>query len=98
VESADLTPSNNTHFKEATDFQKNNRSGRYIRYGVREHGMGSVMNGIAVSGILRPYGGTFMVFADYMRHAIRVAAMSHYPTIFVFTHDSSLEKCHPSAA
>jgi transketolase len=86
--SADLTPSNNTHFKEATDFQKNNRSGRYIRYGVREHGMGSVMNGIAVSGILRPYGGTFMVFADYMRPAIRVAAMSHYPTIFVFTHDS----------
>lgn len=86
--SADLTPSNNTHWKEATDFQKSNRSGRYIRYGVREHGMGAVMNGIAVSGILRPYGGTFMVFADYMRPAVRIAAMSHYRTIFVFTHDS----------
>ncbi|MCE5185675.1 MAG: transketolase [Planctomycetaceae bacterium] len=86
--SADLTPSNNTHFKEATDFAKDNRGGRYIRYGVREHGMGAIMNGIAVSGPLRPYGGTFLVFADYMRPAIRLAAMSHYPTIFVFTHDS----------
>jgi len=86
--SADLTPSNNTHWKEAQDFTKSNRSGRYIRYGVREHGMGAVMNGIAVSGLLRPYGGTFMVFADYLRPAVRVAALSHYPTIFVFTHDS----------
>ncbi|MHC4950101.1 MAG: transketolase-like TK C-terminal-containing protein, partial [Planctomycetota bacterium] len=86
--SADLTPSNNTHFKDAQDFQKNNPNGRYLRYGVREHAMGAVMNGIAVSGILRPYGGTFMVFADYMRPAIRVAALSKYPTIFVFTHDS----------
>jgi len=86
--SADLTPSNNTHFKGAEDFQKNNRSGRYIRYGVREHGMAAVMNGIAANGILRPYGGTFLVFADYMRGAIRVAALSKYPTIFVFTHDS----------
>ncbi len=86
--SADLTPSNNTHFKDAQDFQKNNPNGRYLRYGVREHAMGAVMNGIAVSGILRPYGGTFMVFADYMRPAIRVAALSKYPTVFVFTHDS----------
>jgi transketolase len=86
--SADLTPSNNTHFKSVEDFQKDNRSGRYIRYGVREHGMASVMNGIAVSKILRPYGGTFMVFADYMRGAVRVAALSKYPTIFLFTHDS----------
>jgi transketolase len=86
--SADLTPSNNTHFKGAEDFQKNNPSGRYIRYGVREHGMAAVMNGIAANGILRPYGGTFLVFADYMRGAIRVAALSKYPTIFVFTHDS----------
>ena len=86
--SADLTPSNNTHFKGAEDFQKANCGGRYIRYGVREHGMGSVMNGIAVSGILRPYGGTFFVFADYLRPAIRVAALSKYPTIFLFTHDS----------
>ena len=86
--SADLTPSNNTWFKGAEDYQKENRTGRYIRYGVREHAMGAIMNGIAVSDILRPYGGTFMVFSDYMRPAIRVAALSHYKTIFVFTHDS----------
>jgi len=86
--SADLTPSNNTWFKGAENFSKTNRSGRYIRYGVREHAMGSVMNGIAVSKLVRPYGGTFLVFADYMRPAIRVAALSGYPTIFVFTHDS----------
>ncbi|MEN8126471.1 MAG: transketolase [Planctomycetota bacterium] len=86
--SADLTPSNNTHFKGAEDFQKDNPGGRYLRYGVREHGMAAVMNGIAVSGILRPYAGTFLVFADYMRGAMRAAALAKYPTIFVFTHDS----------
>lgn len=85
--SADLTPSNNTHFKGVQDFQKTNRGGRYMRFGIREHAMGAVMNGMAVSGI-RPYGGTFMVFSDYMRGAVRVAAISHYPTIFVWTHDS----------
>ena len=86
--SADLTPSNNTWFKGAEDFQKDSNSGRYIRYGVRELAMTAVMNGISVSGLLRPYGGTFMVFCDYMRPAIRVAAISHYPSIFVLTHDS----------
>ena len=86
--SADLTPSNNTWFKGAENFSKANRAGRYIRFGVREHAMGAIMNGIAVSKLVRPYGGTFLVFADYMRGAIRVAALSHYPTIFVFTHDS----------
>lgn len=86
--SADLTPSNNTRFKDAQDFSRTCRTGRYIRYGVREHAMAAIMNGIAVSGIVRPYGGTFLVFADYMRGAVRLAAMSHYPTIFVFTHDS----------
>jgi transketolase len=86
--SADLTPSNNTHFKGAENFQKTNPAGRYIRYGIREHAMGAIMNGIAVSKIVRPYGGTFLVFADYMRGAIRLAALSGYPTIFVFTHDS----------
>ncbi len=86
--SADLTPSNNTRFKGAEDFQKDNSSGRYIRYGVREHAMTAIMNGIAVSGMLRPYGATFMVFSDYMRPAIRMAALSHYPSIFVLTHDS----------
>lgn len=86
--SADLTPSNNTKFEGSEDFQKNNRSGRYLRYGVREHAMATIMNGIAVSDLLIPYGGTFMCFADYMRPAIRMAALSKYPTIFVFTHDS----------
>jgi transketolase len=86
--SADLTPSNNTRWAEAKDFQKNARDGRYIRYGVREHAMGAIMNGISVSGLARAYGGTFLVFSDYMRAAIRVAALSEYPTIFVFTHDS----------
>ena len=86
--SADLTPSNNTRFAGAEDFQKDNRLGRYIRYGVREHAMAAIMNGISVSGLLRAYGGTFLVFSDYMRPAIRVAALSKYPTIFVFTHDS----------
>jgi transketolase len=86
--SADLTPSNNTRFKGATDFQKNNPTGRYIRYGVREHAMAAIMNGMAVSGLIRPYGGTFMVFSDYMRGALRVACLSKYPTIFVFTHDT----------
>ena len=86
--SADLTPSNNTHFEGAVDFQKDSYDGRYVRYGVREHAMAAIMNGMAVSGIVRPYGGTFMVFADYMRGAMRVAAISKYPTIFLFTHDS----------
>ncbi|MHC4120902.1 MAG: transketolase [Planctomycetota bacterium] len=86
--SADLTPSNNTHWPEAKDFQKNSRDGRYLRFGIREHAMGSILNGISVSGLARAYGGTFLVFSDYMRGAIRVAALSKYPSIFVFTHDS----------
>jgi len=86
--SADLTPSNNTKFAGVKDFQKDARDGRYIHYGVREHAMGAIMNGICVSSLARAYGGTFLVFSDYMRAAIRVAAMSKYPTIFVFTHDS----------
>jgi transketolase len=86
--SADLTPSNNTRYKDVTDFQKDNPTGRYIRYGVREHAMAAVMNGIAASELLRPYGGTFFCFSDYMRPAVRTAALSGYRTIFVFTHDS----------
>ncbi len=86
--SADLTPSNLTRFEGAEDFQKDKRSGRYVRYGVREHAMGAIMNGISVGGLTRAYGGTFLVFSDYMRPAIRMAAMSKYPTIFIFTHDS----------
>jgi transketolase len=86
--SADLTPSNNTRFKGATDFSVANRIGRYIRYGVREHGMGAMMNGMAVSDMIIPYGATFFTFVDYMRAAVRLAALSHYPTIFVYTHES----------
>jgi transketolase len=86
--SADLTPSNNTRFAGAVDFQKDRRDGRYIHFGVREHAMGAIMNGISVSGLTRAYGGTFLVFSDYMRGAIRIAALAKYPTIFVFTHDS----------
>jgi transketolase len=86
--SADLTPSNNTRFADAKDFQKDARNGRYLRFGIREHAMGAIMNGISVSGLLRAYGGTFLVFSDYMRGAIRVAALSKYPSMFVFTHDS----------
>jgi transketolase len=86
--SADLTPSNNTRWKDAKDFQRDSRDGRYLRFGVREHAMGAIINGISVSGLLRAYGGTFLVFSDYMRGAVRVAAMSNYPSIFVWTHDS----------
>jgi len=86
--SADLTPSNNTEFAGAKSYQKDATDGRYIHYGIREHAMGAIMNGISVSGLARAYGGTFLVFSDYMRGAIRVASMSKYPTIFVFTHDS----------
>ena len=86
--SADLTPSNNTRFKGVTDFSKTNRGGRYLRFGVREHAMGALLNGIAVSGLVVPYGATFFCFVDYMRAAVRLAALSRYPSIFVYTHDS----------
>ncbi|MHC4185279.1 MAG: transketolase [Planctomycetota bacterium] len=86
--SADLTPSNNTQWAGAKNFHKGAYDGRYIHYGVREHAMAAIMNGISVSGLARAYGGTFLVFSDYMRPAVRVAALSKYPTIFVFTHDS----------
>jgi len=86
--SADLTTSNNTKFAGAKDFQRGVRDGRYIHYGVREHAMGAIMNGISAGGLTRAYGGTFLVFCDYMRPAIRMAAIAKYPTIFVFTHDS----------
>jgi len=86
--SADLTPSNNTKFKEAGDFEKDNQAGRYLHFGVREHAMGAALNGLNLFGGLIAYGGTFLVFSDYMKPAIRIAAISRIPTIFVFTHDS----------
>ncbi len=86
--SADLTPSNNTRPKDAVDIRPGNFAGRYIRFGVREHGMGAMLNGMAVHGGVIPYGGTFLVFSDYMRGAVRVAAIMKAPVIFVWTHDS----------
>jgi len=86
--SADLTPSNNTKFDEVGDFQKDNPGGRYFRFGVREHAMAAALNGLNLFGGLIAYGGTFLVFSDYMKPAIRIAALSGISTIFVFTHDS----------
>jgi transketolase len=86
--SADLTPSNNTKFEGALDFEPELPAGRYMHFGVREHAMAAALNGIALYRGLIPYGGTFLIFSDYMRPAIRIAALSHIPSIFVFTHDS----------
>ena len=86
--SADLAPSNNTIIKTSFDFQKKSYAGRNIRFGVREHAMGAVLSGMALHKGVRPYGGTFLVFADYCRPAIRLAALMKQPVIYVFTHDS----------
>ncbi|MCG8338045.1 MAG: transketolase [Proteobacteria bacterium] len=86
--SADLTPSNNTRFSAATVFQKDNPNGRYLHFGVREHAMGAILNGVSLNGMLKAYGATFLCFSDYMLPAIRVAALSGYKSLFVFTHDS----------
>ena len=86
--SADLTGSNLTKSKGQVSVTPKDFSGSYIHYGVREHGMAAAMNGIALSGLFRPYGGTFLAFADYCRPAIRLAALMGVPTIFVMTHDS----------
>jgi transketolase len=86
--SADLSPSNNTAIKGAHDFQKEAYDGRYLRFGVREHAMGAILSGLALHGGVRPYGGTFLVFADYMRPSIRLAALMKLPVIYIFTHDS----------
>ncbi|HEY0791250.1 MAG TPA: transketolase [Chthoniobacterales bacterium] len=74
--------------KNPDDFKPGHRSGRNIRFGIREHGMCSILNGIAAHGIFRPSGATFLVFADYCRASIRLAALSHLPVIYIFTHDS----------
>ena len=86
--SADLAPSNNTFMACSHEFQKESYDGRNIRFGVREHAMGAVMNGMFVHGGVRPFGGTFLVFADYLRPSIRVASLMKLPIIYVFTHDS----------
>ncbi len=85
--SADLAPSNNTYLKGFDDFSRE-KAGRNIHFGVREHAMGTVLNGMALSGRLMPYGGTFLIFSDYMRPAIRLAALMNIQVVYVFTHDS----------
>ncbi len=86
--SADLAPSNNTLIKSSTDYSAENRSGRNLRFGIREHAMGSIVNGINLHGGMRGYGATFLTFADYMRGAIRLGALMGVPSVWVFTHDS----------
>jgi transketolase len=86
--SADLTESNNTALDSEAVFSPAEPNGRNLHFGVREHAMGSVLNGLALSGLLRPFGGTFLVFSDYMRPAIRLAALMGLPVVYVFTHDS----------
>ncbi len=86
--SADLAPSNNTLIKGADSIGPAAFTGRNIHFGVREHAMGSILNGLALHGGFRPYGGTFLVFSDYMRPAIRLAALMELPVLYVFTHDS----------
>ena len=86
--SGDLTPSNNTFVKGMENFQATNYGGHYIRYGIREHTMGSILNGLALTKGVIPYSGTFLVFSDYMRPPIRLAAIMGVRPIYVFTHDS----------
>ena len=86
--SADLTGSNNTRTKGMTPVSRDDYAGDYIHYGVREHGMAAAMNGIALHGGFVPYGGTFLVFADYCRPAIRLSALMNVPVTYVMTHDS----------
>ena len=86
--SADLTGSNNTRTATLGTFDPANRKGRYIHYGIREHGMAAAMNGLALHGGVRPYGGTFLCFTDYARGAMRLSALMGVPVVYVMTHDS----------
>ena len=86
--SADLTGSNNTKTGDLGIFNPENRKGRYVHYGIREHGMAAAMNGMVLHGGVRPYGGTFMCFTDYARGAMRLSALMGVPTVYVMTHDS----------
>ena len=86
--SADLAPSNNTKIDGSLDFEKDSPQGRNFHFGVREHAMAAALNGMNWFGGVRAYGGTFLIFSDYNKPAIRIATISHVPSIFVFTHDS----------
>ncbi|MDQ2867297.1 MAG: transketolase [Verrucomicrobiota bacterium] len=86
--SADLYGSTLNYIEGAEDWDREHRGGRNIRFGIREHGMCAIMNGVAYHGIFRPSGATFLVFADYCRPSIRIAALAGLPTLYIFTHDS----------
>jgi transketolase len=86
--SADLHGSTNNYLQEAGDFKPESPEGRNIRFGIREHGMGAILNGVAYDGIFRPSGATFLVFSDYCRPSIRLAALAGLPVTYIFTHDS----------
>jgi len=86
--SADLAPSNKTWIDGEVDFQAGSPEGRNFHFGVREHAMGAAVNGMALHGGVIPYGATFLVFSDYMRPTLRLSAISHIGSIWVFTHDS----------
>jgi transketolase len=86
--SADLGPSTNTDIKDGGSFQHGTYEGRTLHFGIREHGMGAALTGMSLNGGLIPYGATFMCFSDYMKPAIRLAALSHVQVVYVFTHDS----------
>ncbi|MBN1698513.1 MAG: transketolase [Spirochaetales bacterium] len=86
--SADLAPSNNTELKGMGDFLRDQPLGRNMHFGIREHGMGGIVNGMALHGGIRPFCATFLIFSDYMRPSIRLAALMKLPVIYVFTHDS----------
>jgi transketolase len=86
--SADLEPSTLTLIKKSTDINKSSFTGLNLRFGVREHGMGAIMNGLSYYGSFIPYGSTFLCFVDYMKPTLRLAALSHLPGLFIYTHDS----------
>jgi len=86
--SADLHGSNKNYIKDVGDFSKNNYAGRNFYYGIREHAMGAILNGMGFYGLFRVSGSTFLVFSDYMRSSVRVAALSHLPVNYIWTHDS----------
>merc|ERR1719174_2692353 len=86
--SADLHGSNKNYIKDVGDFSKNNYAGRNFYYGIREHAMGAILNGFGFYGLFRTSGSTFLVFSDYMRASVRVAALSHIPIGYIWTHDS----------
>ncbi|HET7373436.1 MAG TPA: transketolase [Gemmatimonadaceae bacterium] len=86
--SADLTPSNNTSVKTWKNFAPGEYASRYVHFGIREHGMAAIMNGMALHGGILPYGGTFLIFSDYMRPSVRLAAFMNARVIYIYTHDS----------